>query len=408
MPGLQSVEPVIIEFVSPATRLRSSALAAAALVLAAAAPAAALDPKLEDLMEEGETRLYNLEFDRAVEVFARACREYPRHPAGYSMRGAAVWWQARYWYRVPDGPASREMNRDLDRAIELARKLADDPATACEGQFFLGAALGVQAHWKLLTGSRFGSVLAARSAVRILKAMSSCTPLGDEACFGLGMYEYVSSQLPWHHRWASKLIIGGGADREAGIAKLARAARAARFVRHDAQFSLSMLLTLNQPSEPARALEYALQIVGERPESPLARALHAQTLVYLGRFDEALRVADGSLAAGREPDSPFARETATMRYYRGIALLGLQRLPEAIQSFTEATDQEGPPAWITGAYLMRGCAHDLKGDRERALADYRAARQREDPWEQVKRAEPFLHRPYTWDDFAEQFPAHPR
>lgn len=366
----------------------------------AAGTATALPEDIERLADRGAEELYNMEFDRAAATYAELIREYPEHPAGPALMASAIWWQARFWYRVPDDAASEELTRWLDRAEAGARGMAASatPFNACEGRFFLGGVLGVRAHWHSLRREWLTAALAAREPVRILGGLATCTPYAEEAYFGLGLYEYAAASLPWSLRWLSRLVVGGGASTAGALAKLERAAGRGRWYRHDAMATLVTVCCIFERT-PERALAPAEQLLRERPRSPLAHQLWAQALLFNRRWSETLGATDRALGWGRDPGSPFARETNAYRYLEGMALLGLKRPRDAEAAFAAAIQGAGRPAWIPAAAVRRGNALDLLGDRADALRCYQQARVRVDPWGQADRAGEWLARPYRWEDF---------
>lgn len=378
-------------------------LIAAALLWGATA--LGLPPEIARLAEEGSAQLYNLEFDRAFQTFDRLQNTQPDHPAGYGLLASARWWKARYAFAKPDARSSALVSRELETAIRLARAMAARPGEWCEGQFFLGGALGVRAHWELVQHNWVSAAIGARRSVAVLGPMITCTPYGNEALFGIGLYEYAAARLPWSLRWLSRYITGVGADTAGGLAKLEHAALHAHWVRTDAQATLINAYTYYDRN-PAKALRFAEMFRHEHPDSPMAHTLYAQALAISGRFVDALEAAGASLARGREAGSSFALETTAYHYWRGIALLGLARPPEAVEAFTRAIEAAGRAPWITSALLKRGSAHDLLGHRATAVADYRAMLRRPDVWEEARFAREHLKRPFTWSDFDHEIAPH--
>jgi tetratricopeptide (TPR) repeat protein len=275
--------------------------------------------------------------------------------------------------------------------------MAAIPGRECEGNLFVGGALGVGAHWNLLLGNWLKAALEARRAVRTLRPLLSCSEFADEACFGLGMYEYAAAKLPWHMRWLSSVLIGGMNDRVRALDRLERAAIGARFLRSDAQGMLVVTYTYYD-YDPVKAMKYADILSGERPDSPMAAGLRLQALCFASRYEEA--AADARKCLDR--DGTFPRETATYRYWEGIALLGLGNPAGAIEAFTAALAGPGRPPWMAAALLKRGCAQDLLGKRAEALRDYKAVSGRPDPWKEAARAALYKKKPFTMKDFSRE------
>jgi tetratricopeptide (TPR) repeat protein len=208
------------------------------------------------------------------------------------------------------------------------------------------------------------------------------------------MYEYAAAKLPWHMRWLSTVLIGGMNDRNRALERLARAATGARFLRSDAQGMLVVTYTIYDP-DPVLAVKYSAMLIRERPDSPMAAGLHLQALCFATRFEEALAEAKKYVGVR----GTFASETATFRYWEGVALMGSRRPSEALEAFSASLAGSGRPPWHAAALLKRGCALDALGRREEALRDYHAVACRPDPWKEAKRAAIYLARPFTWEDF---------
>jgi len=385
-------------------QMRAAFSAVTAVVLLAGAgrpgPAAAMDPEIETAAEQGARELYDLDFDRARQTFVALRAARPDHPAGPALLATAMWWQARYWYKTPSESESTIIADYLEEAIRLSRSLAGNPATECEGNFFLGGSLGVKAHWQLLRGKWASAAMGAREAVLVLRPLITCTPYGEEAYFGLGLYAYAASKLPWSLRWLSRFIVGRS-DRQEALNMLERAAGRARWMRTDSQGTLALLYTVFDPA-PHRALIYATMMVRERPSSPLAHSLYAQALAFSGRWPEALEETARDLEIAKTPGSTFGHEAAAFHYYRGIAFMGLHRLPEALEALTIAVTTDSRAPWIAAVHLKRGNARDLAGDRKGACEDYQAVLKLPDPWHAHKRAKNHLKHAFTWDEFAKE------
>lgn len=382
--------------------LRSSAVLACTLG-AVAAPA--MPPEMERLALEGQAFLYELDFDRAEAAFGRLRREHPAHPAGACLLGAAAWWKARYAFEAPDAASSRRVSRLLLEAASLAERMTISRATACEGRFFLGGTLGILAHWELLRGRYVEAAKQGRRAVQVLAKLSACPEYADDAAYGLGLYGYETSRLPWELRWLSKFIIGGYANRTKSLVLIEQAARGARYMRSDAQASLAYIHAAYD-RDPPRSLTFAEMLRAERPESPIALTLVLEALAVGGRHDEVLDASARGLERARPPGSMFQREAAAYRYHQGLALLGLRRLKEAVDAFSAAINAGGRPIWVTASRLKRGCAYDLLGERERARQDYRAVLAGPDPWLQGLRARRYLKRPFRWEDLTRDLAPH--
>jgi predicted Zn-dependent protease len=363
----------------------------------AAKAAASLPPEMERLGEEGAVLLQNLEFDRAITIYDRICREYPSHPAGWVMLATAAWWQAWQGLARPEDVLTPETDRILEHAIELARAMSAAPGAYCESRFFLGGAIGVKAHCALLRGNWLTAVKGGRESIQLLRQLAECSEYSEEAYLGMGIYEYQAARLPWSLRWISRFLIGGYGTTENALAHLERAATKSRWMRFDAQATLVGFYTLTERT-PGKALPHARNMARERPSSPLTRLLLARTLNYDGRFAEALEVASSS------PET--CRVGPILRCEQGIALTGLGRLPEAEAVLVPAMEVGDGNIWTGAVRLTCGQVLDLMGSRTQAVAKYRLVAACPDRKSQAETAKRRIRQPYTWTDFEREI--HPR
>ena len=354
----------------------------------------ALSPALIRDAQVGIAQLYRLEFDTAMLTFERMKINYPTHPAPPTLQAAAIWWRSRYAFAEPTDKDSRDVARYVKEAVTLGRKMAKDPDLAPEANLFIGGALGVGAHWELLEGSWFSAAMDARAAVNTLKPLLTSTEFADEACFGLGMYEFAATNLPWHLRWISSVLISGMDNRDRALERFARAATGGKFLRSDAQGSLTVAYT-NYVPQPEKAAFWSAMMVKERPDSPMAAGLRMQSLAFIHDFEGTISFADKWL----EIVGPRGKESSAFHYWRGIGLMGMKRPAEAEEAFTASLAGQGRPVWKAAALLKRGCARDIQGRRQEALLDYASMKKVVDPWLEADRAAIYASRPFTWEDF---------
>jgi len=394
--GPSSPRPPVCDILSIRMKRKTGTLLTIALLGAGlvAGRANALPPGLARDAETGISQLYRLEFDAAMATFERMKKDYPGHPAPATLEAAGLWWRSRYSFDDPTRESSKAVAANVKEAVALGRIMAKNPALECEANLFIGGALGVGAHWELLEGSWFSAAMDARAAVHTLRPLLSCSEYADEACFGLAMYEFAATNLPWHLRWISSVLIGDMNNRERSLERFARAAIGGKFLRSDAQGSLVVAYTY-YVLNPEKAAYWSAMMVKERPDSPMAAGLRMQSLAFIHDFDGTLALADKWL----EKVGQAGIESAAFHYWRGIALLGQKRPLEAERAFTASLAGQGRPVWKAAALLKRGCAKDIQGSRTEALLDYRALKKANDPWLEADRAAIYLSRSFTWEDF---------
>ena len=112
------------------------------------------------------------------------------------------------------------------RAIAEAERLAAAEPNRAEAWFYLGAAYGVRAQFRVYRVERLA---AARDGKRIKEALEKALaldPAMHDAEFGIGMYRYYAGVAPAIFRFLRFLLLLPGGDREGGLAQLERASHA--------------------------------------------------------------------------------------------------------------------------------------------------------------------------------------
>ena len=101
-----------------------------------------------------------------------------------------------------------------------------------------------------------------------------------------------------------------------------------------------------------------------------------------------------------EEESPYftRKGIPPALYCLGIGeLWGEHNLPASLRDMNgiiaEGTNSS---RWVTFAMLRRGQIYDLKGEREKAVADYHAVLERPDIWGSQDEAQIYLRKPFAW------------
>lgn len=239
----------------------------------------------------------NAEFDRIAAIEAETCGPAP-HAACMVIRAQATWWE------IELDPASRALDARFTTAVEHAIDDAEDwtrkePARA-EAWFYLGAALGARAQWKVLRGERLS---AARDGSRIKSAMERALRLDPEmhdAEFGIGLYRYYADVAPAVLRWLRWLFLLPGGDREEGLEQLRRASRLGQLVRGEADYQIH-LIDLWYETRFEEALDLILSLQQRYPRNPRFRQIEAEIRdVYFSDASGSLEASRSLLQLARE------------------------------------------------------------------------------------------------------------
>ncbi len=218
--------------------------------------------------------ILNADFDQLNAILPDTCPPAP-DVACLGLRALALWW------RIQLDPESRALDAAFlsaaNTAIAGAERLAAAEPTRAEAWFYVGAAYGVRAQFRVYRAERLA---AARDGKRIKDALEKALKLDPsmhDAEFGVGMYRYYAGVAPALFRFLRFFLLLPGGDRKGGLEQLERASRLGLLVRGEAQFQIHVLyLWYERKSKEALALIEGLQ--QQYPRNPLFRQIEAEIL----------------------------------------------------------------------------------------------------------------------------------
>jgi tetratricopeptide (TPR) repeat protein len=314
--------------------------------------------------------IYNMEFDEALHAAQSLIDLAPAHPAGYFFR-AATYWQ---WRLITYDPPQRAMLlTQFQEATQRARAMAEHlPDTqAAEAAFYLGAIYGMQARMHFVEQQYIRALLAAKQASTYLQQCVARTPDWYDAYAGLGTYQYVLSRVPGVWRGIVQQLIGIAGDRDRGLQALEQARTAGRLSVPEAGSLLAKIYVL--PGEEQYDKAYALleNLVQHYPHNSDYRYRLAVVCARLGLWLRARQVMQ-HLMADIVQGKPYApQEWLPLLHYRLAETYVLQRQPQVAAGLLRALQtQELSPTLRAWVELRLGNVHDLRGERQAALAWY--------------------------------------
>lgn len=370
-------------------RGRVATLILVGLVLSAAAPGAAPQSALR---AQAYDAVYNLDYQRAAELFGQAIAADPNDGASY--RGAAknAWLRIlfvrgtvtsdEYMGRVsssdlkvtpPPADLAADFHRNIDRAVELGEKAVGLRPNSAAAHYELGASLGfVASYTGTIDGKVFAAMRAARRAFAEHERVLSIDPARHDAGLVVGTYRYLVSNLPRPLRWMA-YIVGFGGGRETAIRRLQEAAAYPSDAQTDAKFAL--VLIYNRERRYDEALAVVRDLERTYPRNRLLWLEEGGTALRAKRPQEAETAINEGLARLERDSRPrMPGEVAQLYYKRGAARLLLKNQAGAGQDLAASLADKTGPTWVRGrVHTELGKLADLAGDRKRALDEYQTA-----------------------------------
>ncbi len=354
---------------------------------------AAANPRSEALRREANEVAYNLDFERAKDLFAQAIAADPNDAAAY--RGAA----SLSWLRVlflrgtvlvedylghvkstsdvpmpaPPPDLDTAFHQQIDRAIALGEDAVDQRYNVASSHYELGAALGIYASYAgSVEGRVFGAMRLARRAFSESEMALELDSHETQAGLVAGTYRYLVSTLPMAVR-VMAYIVGFGGGKEEGLRLIEKAAASQNEVQADAKTAL--VLIYNRERRFDDAVKVLRDLERSYPQNRLFLLEEASTLLRGNRPAEADKVLEDAMARLEQDARPrMPGEDGRWHFKRGMARLLLGRLNEAEEDLKAALAAPGIRGWVQARiHVELGKLADLRGDRAGAQREYRAA-----------------------------------
>jgi hypothetical protein len=226
------------------------------------------------------------------------------------------------WWRIQLDPDNRSLDAAFlsaaNTAIADAERFAAAEPNRAEAWFYVGAAYGVRAQFRVYRGERLA---AARDGKRIKEALEKALardPGMHDAEFGVGMYRYYAGVAPALFKFLRFLLLLPGGDREGGLAQLERAGQLGLLVGGEAQFQIHVLY-LWYEHKPKEALAIIRGLQQRYPHNPLFHQIEAEILDVYFHDHAASLTASQRLLSLAESRAVFHADIAEKVARRNIA-----------------------------------------------------------------------------------------
>ena len=300
---------------------RPSYCVAIAVVIFSMSTSAHASPASRQRTREAFTHAYGLNFAEAYQAFAHAASLDATDPAPVRGIAAVAWIETLFIQGVatfeafsgqvsskadvvrPPVPAdlTQRFQSNLDRARALAHSRLN-AAPDADAHYQVGATEALSAlYMASVQGRTFGSLSAARRAVKALERARALDPTKREPALVLGMSRYTVSTMSAPVRLLAN-IAGLSGGRAEGIALLEEAASSGSDTEADALFVL--MIVYNREGRYRDATDRLARLRSQFPSNRLIALNEGATAIEGGRFELAeTRLGEGLRAyyVRREP-----------------------------------------------------------------------------------------------------------
>jgi tetratricopeptide (TPR) repeat protein len=321
---------------------------------------------------EGIEEVFGGRFSRALDICDRMIELDPQSPVGHFYRGATYWWM--FLIDPENEDVGREVEKNLERAIDLGKKRLDVDADDAEAVFYLGGAYGFRARYRILKTEWWGATWDGKRAKEMLDRMAVLEPDWIDTNLGLGMYNYYVDVLPAYFQVLRFVAFIPAGDRKEGLRQLRLAMDEGLYTRPEAEFFLLDIMK-DHEKDYRTALELARDLRQRYPENPFFPLMEALIYVnHLGRWRDAIELLDNLLDGLDKSPFLFADNVRVRaQYYLGKTYFfrGDYERARVVFETLLAGNPPGPEWVIAWTHLRIGQIHDLAGRRAAAEAEYR-------------------------------------
>jgi len=348
--------------------------------------------KVHESTLRGIHLLYNLEIDRAEEVFDSVSRMAPGDPRGSFFQSIV------HFYLYSLNRDQKELSaflRESDEVIAICENLLDRNERDARTKFYLGGICGYRGLAYHSDGSYLNAARDGRKGYLLLEeAVNEDATLYD-AHMGFGLFRYLLAKLPKSMRWILS-VAGLTGDREGGLASLRLAAEKGTYTRTEAKLYLSQFLFAEGQQDTA--VQCLNELRTAYPENTLFTVLYAFWQHRLNNLDEAMKAASTAVELNKRKKIHYGEELAYSTL--GSVYFTLNDFDNAKTYYTlymqMTNNDERTPGYT---FLRAGLACEIAGDRETALKIYRRMKtpDTDRTWDaqNYRRGQELLRRPLT-------------
>jgi tetratricopeptide (TPR) repeat protein len=377
---------------------------------------AALPAEIMELRREGSEAMYNIDYTTAVAKFEEIRKRLPSHPAGDLYLATALWLKhlnksrrlqtglyrsgSNFYAGADKAKEDSEgdaVDANLDRAFRERMAQAKTKALALVAKnrndanalYFLGSVYGVMAGYEASTARKFFSAM--RNGSRCVDAHEKVLKLKPDyydAYLTVGLYDYVIGSLPFGYK-ALATMVGIRGNKKRGISRLQTIVEKNAPSADDARVML--LAIFRNEKRDSDALSLLEHLSSKYPRNYLLKLEIASTLVTLKRSEEVYAPFENLLK-----DPSIASALDLVNYQYAEALARDKEYKRAADRFIAVHQTRGGDENLATVSLLRAAqAYDLAGEREEAIAQYKAVLARPNVYDTKQQAEKGLKRPFV-------------
>jgi tetratricopeptide (TPR) repeat protein len=367
-----------------------------------------------NLIEQGFSHFYNLEYDEAIAIFDKAIAQNPNNPDLHNhmaqtlifremfrdgaLESELVSGNNSFLRRAKLNPSPETEKRILD---EIAKSMSLTAATLqahpndTAAMYAQGIAYGLRSNYYWVVKKAWhDSLRDATSARKLHNRIAELEPNNVDARLVQGLHDYIVGSLPWSYKMLG-FLIGIKGDKEKGIRTVQDVAKNGRLNRVDAEIFLCALY--RRENQAKLAVPLVQELIQRYPRNYLLRLELGQMYSTSGDGVHGLQAVDevARLKAAHTPG--FDRLPWEKIYFQqGSIQFWYNDLDHSLENMKKVTSKADDVDLNTGvlAYLRMGQIYDMKHRRAEALEAYKKAIAYAPQAEAAQESKKYLATPY--------------
>lgn len=320
---------------------------------------ASAQSNINQLIQQGLEKAYNMELDAAEKIYNRAIQRAPNLPHGY-FRIA----QLHFWTFL----GTRDMGEYhiFQKFADLAQEKIDNILNKNKKNYRITYMAGNLATYKAMVYATNNSSVDAfwhcKKAVEYFERTLKLNPRFYDAYLGLGLFDYAMSFVPDFLKWAVNLT-GLTSDKERGLKYIKLAYNKGTYEKTEAAFHLAKIYS-DYLANYDSSYFYLQNIISKYPNNSLFRYQYAVTLIRNKRLNDAINVLNNVISLDNKK---FPQITALAHYRKGEIYFKKNQFKNAIKYYkifletTKETDLTGIAALNTAlSYKILGNDEEYK------------------------------------------------
>jgi hypothetical protein len=263
-----------------------------------------------NLIKKDVDYIYNLQFDKAGEIYNRINHSYQGHPVAYMLRGMMTYWEN--YPLISSSPARGSFEFDMRKCIELSEKKYN-PADDAEYLLTNLCARGLLLLFYADNDLSSQVTPLASSTYKYIRRAFNFPSVYSDFYFFTGLYNYYREAYPDAHPvYKAIAFLFPKGDKAKGLKELQQAAKHAIVLKAESTSFLSDIC-ISYENNYQQASDYSKSLHDLYPANIQYLAMYIKNLLLIKQYDEAERLI---LSTRDNINSPFYQ--AQVMIFNGI------------------------------------------------------------------------------------------